>query len=714
MRRTQKLLALVLALTLALSLGAGVFADYPAETKTQLADSYSGKTVILHSNDVHGAVEGYTYIAGLKKAFEAKGAEVILVDAGDFSQGTPYVSISKGANAVEMMNAVGYDVVTLGNHEFDFGYPQQKENLSKAKFKVLCADVLENGKPIYDPYYLFETKSGLKIGFFGMETPETQTKVKPDLIQSLRFLSKGELYTCAQTQIDALKAGGADLVIGLTHLGVYDESAIDGHRSLDLYANTTGIDLMIDGHSHSVMTAGENGEPVQSTGTKFAYVGVVVIDNGTKKIEDRFLMKTVETDEEGKVLSELPRDEAVSAKAKEIVDAVDAEYGAVFARSEVDLNGERAPGNRTEETNMGDLITDAMLWSVLKGGGLEVDNDHVVAITNGGGIRAWIHKGDVTMKDVNTVLPFGNTIAVVYVTGEELLEALEASTFQVPIGGYPQTKGLSFNLDLNETYDEGPLYPDSTYHAPASIRRVFLRSVNGLDFDPQAKYAVVTNNFCAVGGDTYYAFKAASAQFDTSIPLDEALMSYITEELKGVIPAEKYASPRGDQTYRGIEAQRTTQALKIDGAAKDAEIYNINDENYFKLRDIALLLNGTPAQFSVSYDESTNTVTIETGKPYAAIGGELEKGADRSESCVLTRQTILINGQRSASIRAYNLAGNNFFRLRDLGRALGFSVDYNEESRTMLVTTGTADSTQPVRPITEVRNLLPFTAQEAA
>ena len=548
MRNIKKALALVLALVMTLSLGISTSADYSvtAETKelSEVAADLSGKTVILHSNDVHGQIDGYAYIAALRAEFEKRGAEVILADAGDFSQGDPNVSASKGATAVEMMNAAGYTVVTLGNHEFDYGYDQLMANLDKAEFKTICADVLKDGKSILDPTYVYTAKSGLKIGFFGLETPETQTKVNPGLIQGVTFLSnsagKTELYDCAQAQIDALKKDNVDLVIGLVHLGVDDESAADGHRSADLLAKVTGVDLLIDGHSHTVMTAGENGAAIQSTGTKFANIGVVVIDDATKKIEDNYLIAT-----EG-----LAKDETVAAAAQKIADEVNAKYGAVFAKSEVELNGAKAPnGNRDGETNNGDLITEAMLWSVLKeDGAVTVDKDHVVAITNGGGIRAAIKPGDVTMKDLNTVLPFGNTIAVVYVTGAELLEALEASTYSLPIGGYPQTTGIKFTLDTTKEYDaNAETYPGSTYYGPASINRVTIESINGKAFDEKATYAVVTNNFCAAGGDTYYVFKNASAQFDTGIPMDEALMAYVETELKGVIGV-KYAFSDGEQT----------------------------------------------------------------------------------------------------------------------------------------------------------------------
>lgn len=534
----RKFLSVLLAMAMVLSLTVTSFAaDTAADAKAEMA----GKTVILHTNDVHGAVEGYAYIAQLKADYEAKGAEVILVDAGDFSQGTTYVSSTKGADAVTMMNAAGYDVVTLGNHEFDYGYAQLKENMSKAKFKVVCADVFnEDGTPIFDASYTYTTKSGVKVGFFGMETPETQTKANPALIKGLTFADKDAFTKAAADQVAALK--DADVVICLAHLGVDAESA--PYRSTDLYAAVKGIDFIVDGHSHTVMTKGEKGEPIQSTGTAFKNIGVIVIDDASKKIESNSLYEIKE---------DTAKDATVAAAAKTIVDRVNAEYGVVFAKSEVTLNGAKAPnGNRDVETNNGDLITDAMRWKVLQNkDGLTVNEDHVVAITNGGGIRAAIAKGDVTKKDINTVLPFGNTVAVVYVTGEQLLEALEASTFSTPtaVGGFPQVSGINFTIHTGKAYDKNDAtYPESTYYGPKTINRVVINSVNGKEFKANEVYAVVTNNFCAAGGDTYYAFKAASAQFDTGIPLDEAVMEYVTKELKGVI-GEQYAAPQGRITY---------------------------------------------------------------------------------------------------------------------------------------------------------------------
>ena len=530
----RKFLSVLLAMAMVLSLSVTSFAaDTDSEAKAEMA----GKTVILHTNDVHGAIEGYAYITALKADYEAKGAEVILVDAGDYSQGEVYVSDTKGLDAVEMMNATGYNVVSLGNHEFDYGFAQLKDNMSKAKFKVLCADVFNaDGTPIFDANYTYTTKSGVKIGFFGMETPETQTKANPALIKGLTFATDDAFTKAAADQVKALKDD--DIVICVSHLGVDAESK--PYRSTDLYAAVKGIDFIIDAHSHTVMMKGENGEPIQSTGTKFANIGVIVIDDASKKIESNSLYEIKE---------DTAKDAAVAAAAQKIIDRIDKEYGAVFAKSKVELNGAKAPnGNRDGETNNGDLITDAMLWKVMQNKeGLTVNEDHVVAITNGGGIRAAIKVGDVTKKDIKTVLPFGNTIEVIYVTGNELLEALEASTFCVPesIGGFPQVSGISYTISTGAVYDaNAETYPASTYYGPKSINRVTINSINGKEFKANDTYAVVANNFCAEGGDTYYAFAAATSKFDTGVTLDMAVMDYITKELKGVI-GEQYAAPQG-------------------------------------------------------------------------------------------------------------------------------------------------------------------------
>ena len=539
----RKVLALLLSVVMTLTLlVSSAWADEPKPL--------DGKTVILHTNDVHGSIELYAKVAAMKGDYEAQGAQVILADAGDYSQGTVYVSVNKGKDAVTMMNAAGYDVATIGNHEFDYGYAQLKSNLDSAAFKVVCANVLQDGSPVFDAYTMIN-KGGVQVAFVGLETPEAQTKANPALIQGLTFLAGEEMYAAVQTQVDAARTAGADIVIVLSHLGV--DSSSEPNTSYDLYKKVSGIDFIIDGHSHTVMTKGPEGEPIQSTGTALNNIGVITIDNATKKIESNELIPIWHTEEvDGKevtVYDYTKSDATVANDAKAIIDPIDDDYDQKFAESAVDLNGAKAPGNRTEETNLGDLITDAMMWAIkTKAPGVDMNN--AVAITNGGGIRAAIAKGDITKKDVNTVLPFGNTLAVVYVKGSELLEALEVSTYCTPksLGGFPQFAGMEVELNTACEYDANDTtYPGSTYFGPKSINRITIKTVNGKAFDKDATYAVITNNFLAAGGDTYYAFAAAQTQFDTGLPLDEILMEYITVELNGVV-TDKYAAPQGRLT----------------------------------------------------------------------------------------------------------------------------------------------------------------------
>ena len=541
----RKVLSLLMAVAMTFSLA--VTASAAEET----AQDLDGDIVILHTNDVHGAIGSYAKVAALKDAYEARGAYVLLMDAGDFIQGDPTVSTSEGATAVELMNLAGYDVVSLGNHEFDYGYQNLKDLEADADFAIVDANVLYNGRVAFEDNLVFTAPDGTKIGVFGLDTPETATKAHPAKIQGVTFLAGEDLYDCAQEQVDALTAEGCNYVICLGHLGIDDESV--GNRSIDLLENVDGIDLFIDGHSHSTQAditaaltaasqAGDadisvdssmvNGTVITSTGTKLEYIGVVTIDSGSGHIIDTVVSTASLTDE----------DADVAARAAAIQKEIDDEYGTVFAKTEVALNGEREPGNRTEETNLGDLICDALVWGAAREG-TEVD----AAVTNGGGIRASIAAGDITKKDINTVLPFGNTLSIVQVTGAELLEALEASTYCTPtsIGGFPQVSGIEFTVDTTKAYDQGELYPGSTYYGPKSIQRVTIETVGGEPFDANATYTIATNDFMAAGGDTYYAFAAASVNYDLGIAMDEVVMDYITEELKGTVTAEAYGEPAG-------------------------------------------------------------------------------------------------------------------------------------------------------------------------
>ncbi len=544
----KRILAWILALTLALGLAVTGFAEAP-----------KGRLVILHTNDVHGRavadpagkVLGYAAIAQYKKDLEAAGDSVLLLDAGDASQGTPLVNLSMGKTAIEFMNAAGYDAITPGNHEFDWGLDNARQLAGLADFPMLSANIINHleGDLTFVAHKIFDMPNGMKVGVFGLTTPETMTKAHPDKVRGIDFLQGEALYEVARKQVEELKAAGADIVVLLSHLGMDEESA--PNRSQDVLENATGIDLVIDGHSHTLLEKGKKvGDTlVVSTGYNGQNLGVVVYD-GEKFTASLFagLGKSAVVEVEG-----VPYSALLSAKldpeVAELVNstnrAVKEELSKVFAKTEVFLNGERDPGNRTEETNLGDFAADAILWAAKQALGDQV----AAAITNGGGIRASIQVGDITMNDMKTVFPFGNEVSVLEVKGSELLEALEAATSATPkaLGAFPQVSGIVFSIDTTVPYENGEQYPDSTYYAPAKPgSRVKIESVGGQPFDPEALYIIATNDFTAAGGDTYYAFRYpnATSGYKTGVALEDALVNYVTTVLGGVV-GQDYANPQG-------------------------------------------------------------------------------------------------------------------------------------------------------------------------
>ena len=536
MKQTRKILALLLAMVMALGLMAPAFAvEVPAE-----GNSFEGTLVIIHVNDSHGrdvaaagSSIGTAGIAQLVADYEAAGAEVLLMHAGDATQGTPLVNYEQGAKAIEFMNAAGYDVMTLGNHEFDWGTQNLKDITKDIQFPIVSANTIDTatGKPMFEAHTIFETALGIKVGVFGVTTPETATKAHPDKVIGTSFLAGDDMFAVAQKEVDALKAAGCDLIVALGHLGVSDESI--GNRSYDLLAKVTGIDLFIDGHSHTVI---ENGEMVGdtllvSTGEYLNNAGVVTFKNGV------LTAGLISASDYNKV------DETVAALINDYNAGLDEKLvAAVIGKSEVVLDGNRAPGVRTQETNLGDFAADAILWYARKDLG-EANVD--AALTNGGGIRDTIQAGDVNMKHMITVFPFGNTVATVSITGAALLDALEAATWSTPdaIGAFPQVAGMSFTIDTSVEYVNGEPY--STYFMPANPgSRIKNLMINGKPVDLNKTYVIATNDFTAAGGDTYGPFVGAPL-FNTGLAMEDALIAYVAEELGGVISAAQYGAPAG-------------------------------------------------------------------------------------------------------------------------------------------------------------------------
>ncbi len=553
----KKLLSLVLALAMLLTCTAA-FAEDAA------ALPLAGKLVILHTNDVHGrgmATDdqlGYARIAAMRQNIIDLGGQVLLLDAGDFSQGTPLVNLSQGAAAVEFMNAAGYTAATVGNHEFDWGTDNLLQATEKAEFLILCANLTykTSGETVFKPNTVVEL-DGMKVGIFGLATPETMTKAHPDKVKGVTFAMGEELYAVAQAQVDELLKAGCDVIVALGHLGIDDESA--PNRSIDVLENVTGIDVFVDGHSHSVIDGGKiiGSALLTSTGSYSDAIGYVVVDvdkteEGVSKFFQAGLYRVAdELETELATTKTLPVDEMVDAAVTMVNNDVEAQLGATFAKSEVLLDGNRAPGVRTQETNLGDFSADAILWAAKNALG---EDKVQAALTNGGGIRESIPAGDITMKTMKTVFPFGNEVAVLTVTGAELLEALEAATYSTPdaLGAFPQVSGIVFTVDTSVPYENGEMYPDSTYYAPAKPgARVTIESVAGEPFNAEALYTIATNDFTAAGGDTYYAFKYSyqTSGYKTGVALEDALVQYTQQVLGGVV-GEQYAEPQGRITIK--------------------------------------------------------------------------------------------------------------------------------------------------------------------
>lgn len=458
----------------------------------------STQLTILHTNDMHGffiegAYDGMgaAKLAAYYESVKASNPNTLILDAGDATQGHNLVTLSEGENAMPILNALGYDAMTAGNHEFDYGQDQLLDNIALADFPVLAANIKdEDGNDFLTPYVLKEV-DGLTIAIFGLATPETKYKSHPDNTLGLTFDDPIEV---AQTLVPMLR-DQADVVIGLVHLG--DEGTM---TSVALAEMVEGIDLIIDGHSHS---AYENGNTVNET---------LIVSAGEKtKNVGRVDMTLVEGEITATVASLFTKDQSLelidNAEVADLVAAIEEENAVieneVVATAPYDLNGERE-FVRTGETNLGNMITEALL---------DISGADV-ALTNGGGIRASVAMGEVTKGDILTVLPFGNTVRVIEVTGADLIAALEngLATYPEPLGAFPHIAGMMVEFD-------------SSLEAGSRVTSVM---IDDEAIDEEATYTLATNDFLVAGGDDYTMFVGANviAEFGA---MDEVLIDFIAE-----------------------------------------------------------------------------------------------------------------------------------------------------------------------------------------
>ena len=538
----KKLICLLLSLALALGLALPALAE---------GGALEGKLVILHTNDVHGravsanGVWGYAAITQVKKDLEAQGAQVLLLDAGDASQGTPLVNLDYGKTAFEFMNAAGYDAMAPGNHELDWGIDNLLQNAELANFPILAANITDkiSGELKFKDHVIFE-KGDFKVGVFGLDTPEAMTKTHPDKVRGITFAAGEELYACAQAQVDALKEAGCNLIVCVGHLGVDDEST--GNRSKDVIANTTGIDLFIDGHSHTVIDGGKEEKSktegvktlLVSTGEYFGNIGYVVFDG------EKLTAKLWKCD--SNILSDMykPCDAEVAAVVNGRNEAVEAQLSAAFAKTEVDLDGNKAPGVRTQETNLGDLCADA--YRAMSGAD--------IAVVNGGGIRVSIPAGDITYGQIIAVHPFGNEMCVVEATGQQILDALEMGARNAPgeCGGFLQVSGMSYEIDLN-VEPTVEVNADGMFTGVSGEYRVKNVKVGDEPLDLAKTYTLASHNYMLKSaGDGMAMFQGCTLLQDSVMIDNQVLINYIVDVLGGVV-GEDYADPYGQGRITVIE-----------------------------------------------------------------------------------------------------------------------------------------------------------------
>lgn len=508
---THQLTKRVLSFLLAFAL---VFALVPVDT----AQAAKVETVtLLHTNDIHGNVEGdplmvkdaktgemvknekaskigYPRYKTIIDDFRAKSGNVIVLDAGDATHGTNLATISEGAAVINMMNALGVDALAPGNHDFNYGYERLKLLEADAIFPILAANVVvdKTGEKALGDHVILTTDGGVKVGVFGLATPETKTKSNPVNTEGLAF--REEIAT-AQAQVKALKDGGAQVIVFLSHLGMDEESKV---KSTTVAKAVSGIDVIIDGHSHTLLPNGqkEGDVLIASTGNYLENIGKVEITLTDGVVTDK--KASLITFAEASKFNEDPKILTIIDEANETNETI---LEKVVGKTATELDGVREHV-RGGETNLGNLLTDAMIAAT----GADV------ALTNGGGIRASIPAGEVTMGKIMTAFPFNNAVTVIEVTGKDIVDALKFGVDAYPevAGKFPHVGGMSYQILTGGEKND-----------------VVNIVVNGAPIDVTKTYKLATNDFMAVGGDGYDMFKG-KPQVTLSGLLSEAVAEHIT------------------------------------------------------------------------------------------------------------------------------------------------------------------------------------------
>lgn len=497
--------------------------------------------VILFENDVHCNVDGYPRLVTLRNACRLETENVVMVSCGDFASGGNVGSLSKGEKIVEIMNYVYYDVVTLGNHELDYGMEQMFSITEALNAEVVCANLknVQTQEYPFAPYYI-ENYDGVKVAYIGFTTTTagTITGLADQSGAPLYSFMRDEFYEIAQRSIDAAREQGADYVVALAHLG--DTESGSHPSSLDLINRTTGLDIVIDGHDHHViegrMVADSQGNEVllTSAGTEFERVGKIVIDLDGHISSTLVALDAYDEEAETKRLVERVKEE------------VKKQGDFVIGYSDVDLTIYNAEGERivrTQEANIGDFAADA--FRTFTGAD--------IAMVNGGGLRKDLMKGQIRFVDLYNVMPFDDKIATGTLTGEQLVDILEFAVSSLPkeAGVFMQVSGLRFEVDSTVA---SPVVRDAETELFAGVgegqRRV--SNVEILDaqsgeykaVDPSRVYTLATLDYLIIergGDDIFDGVTLAVENWGAEIDI---LRHYIETELGGTI-GEEYREPQG-------------------------------------------------------------------------------------------------------------------------------------------------------------------------
>ena len=437
-------------------------------------DDLEGQVYVIHTNDTHGYYDdnlGFSKVAALRDDLESRGATVFLLDAGDAFQGTQYTMLTHGQSTVDVMNAVGYDLTVPGNHEFDYGFETYIENEGGLTFETISSNLVyaDTGETVFEPYTVLE-RDGYRLGVFGLCTPDTLDLVMPGYLDDITITDPVD---AARQMVDVLEKENVDCILALGHIGVDPSSSI---TSDEICAQVEGIDVFIDGHSHTAMSGGqvvgadleleESDTLIASAGYVIEHIGLVCLtaDGGcTAELVDSYDRTDSEVDA---VIDDLHSD-------------FDETLDIVIGHTDVELTGERTQ-SRLEEVGLGDFVTDTI--RALTGAD--------IALYNGGSIRASISPGDITAGMVYQSFPFENYVVTKVLTGAQIVQVLEGGLAGLPgaAGAYLQISGIVL------TYDSS---------LPSGSRVVSVTLSDGTPLDADEEYLVASNDYVMAGGDDY-------------------------------------------------------------------------------------------------------------------------------------------------------------------------------------------------------------------